>query len=253
MGAARVRCAGARLWAALVVFILAVCAWAALPLSAYAGSPAVVASSPEAGEEAAPAQGRYWVQFENAVASVEANAGLIVLETADGKAVSKKLYSVSLPDMELEFGYRQYVWIDVDGLKADTAYRIHVLPGVTAKNGMVNPDETFIDFKTALSGKKATALAEPGAVEGGSGNGNGTGGGNASGATQAQEPSQPGNSPGVDSSQDGQGVVSAAEGEAVQSEPLPVGVIVGVGIALLLVALALVFDVQRRKKNVTRR
>ncbi|MGN0037681.1 MAG: hypothetical protein ACI36Y_00895 [Coriobacteriales bacterium] len=200
------------------------------------------------------------MQFENAVASVEANADLIVLETADGKAVSKKLYSVSLPDMELEFGYRQYVWIDVDGLDAGTAYRIHVLPGVTAKNGMVNPDEAVIEFKTAASGKKATALAEPGAVEGGTGGGGGNGGGAVgAGSAGSAGGSAAGGDEGSGEGLGSEPVVIDAKGNvlgddaAEEPEPVDPRLVVAVVAVIAVVAAGLVFDVKRRRKNVAKR
>lgn len=168
--------AGFLLFAGLVV-----CFTMFFPGAALASPPEVVASSPSDGAQAVPCKGRMWLQFENNVAAVSGNEKLIALETADGHEVPPEHFTASLPDTEVEFGFRQYVWVDVKGLEPGADYVIHVKPGVTAKNGAVNDSDTRISFTTAAAGQDAVALADPKQIEGGSGNGDGTGGGKAAG------------------------------------------------------------------------
>lgn len=252
----------------LAMLIALACASAFAPAAAWAGSPAVVASAPENGQDSVPTSGRYWVQFENCIITEKDNADLVVLETADGKKVSKKLWSVTLPDYELEFLYRQYIYIDVDGLDAGTSYRIHVLGGVTAKNGSVNDEETYIDFTTAAKGATPAALVEATPVEGGNGNGNGggngSGSGNDTGAKTSDNKSGNDATTGNDDSksdaseaQEGSGetVVIDEDGNVIEDEVEPFAVdarAVALAVAIIVVlVVALVFEVRRRKKNKT--
>lgn len=172
--------------AAKIVCALAVAlVLASTAAPAFASSPEVIASAPADGAQAVPCEGRMWVQFETNVAAVPENATLVVLETSEGAEVSPERYSVSLPDPELEFAYRQYIWIDVSGLDPGAGYVLCVKPGIASKNGVVNDVETRIAFSTAGPGAQPVALADPVAVKGGTGNGDGTGGGDGSGPADA--------------------------------------------------------------------
>ena len=203
---------------------------------AWADGLSILASAPEANESAAPTSGKYWVQFSNNVVSVASNKKHVTLQTADGKAVSSSKYKVVLPDYELEFGYRQYVYLEIKGLEPNTAYRIHIAKGVTAKN-LVNTlsDDVDIPFTTAASGTQAATLAEPTAVAGGSGNGGGTGAGagGAAGASASASASADEAAPAV------QGGSAQQQDQGLPGWALPVGIVVALAAVGIVVALAL--------------
>lgn len=149
------------------------------PRQAFAATAAneMVASCPEDGAEAIPTSGRLWVRYANNIATVQGNLALAALVDADGNEVPEDVCSVSMADYELEFGYRQYLFFDVDGLEPGASYAIVIEAGVTAKNGNVSEQAVRIEFTTAAEGKEAIELAEPEQQAAGSGGGDGTGGG----------------------------------------------------------------------------
>ena len=269
--------------AGVLLFVgLVVCFTMLFPGAAFASPPEVVASSPSDGAQAVPCEGRMWLQFENNVAAVSGNERLIALETADGHEVAPEHFAVSLPDTEVEFGFRQYVWIDVKGLEPGTGYVIHVKPGVAAKNGSVNDSDTRISFTTAAAGQDAVALADPKQVEGGSGNGDGTGGGkaagdggqggnndsNASNAASSSGAASAGASGGTrtstDASPSSADAASGGDAEVVyvdangkpvtneeeEREPLPAGELVLFALCALAVVVGLVLAVRKSRANV---
>ena len=179
-----------RLVAALAAFALALCPVAAAPVgSDVAGTLAVqqafaataanemTDSCPQDGATAVPTSGRLWVRFANNIATVEGNLELASLVDADGAEVPEDVCTVSMADYELEFGYRQYLFFDVDGLEPGAGYAIVIEAGVTAKNGNVSEQAVRIEFTTAAEGEEAIELAEPEEQAAGSGGGDGTGGG----------------------------------------------------------------------------
>ena len=246
------RCSGVWLLACLVAFLAVLC-----PGAAFASSPEVIASAPADGAQALPCEGRMWVQFENNVSSAGGNAELVTLETADGGEVSPELYTVSLPDAEVEFGFRQYIWVDVRGLEPDAGYVIHVKPGITAKNGAVSDSDTRIAFTTAAAGQEAVALANPEQVEGGSGNGDGSGGGKggSDGGAASADVGAVRESEGVESGREPEVVYVDAQGRPVEDgpvehEPVPAGELVLFGVCAAAVAAGLVLAVRRSRANV---
>ena len=268
---------------ALFLAVLIVCLAAIFPSAALASSPEVIASAPDDGAANVPCDGRMWLQFENNVAAVSGNEKLIALETADGHEVPPEHFTASLPDTEVEFGFRQYVWVDVKGLEPGADYVIHVKPGVAAKNGAVSDSETRISFTTAATGQDAVALADPKQVEGGSGNGDGTGGGKANGDGSAQGDSNDSKAADAASSGDVASAgasngsrtsenASAASADAARSgdtevvyvdangkplsneeeerEPIPAGELVLFALCALAVVAGLVLAVRRSHANV---
>ena len=230
------------------------------PAMAFASSPEVIASSPVDGATDVPCEGRMWLQFENNVAAVPGNAELVSLETADGGEVPAERYSVSLPDTEVEFGYRQYIWIDVNGLEPGAEYVIRVLPGITAKNGAASDSETRISFTTAAEGREAAALEDPSQVEGGSGNGDGTGGGKAEAGVAAGEASS-GSAASAGASDEPQAgdeaevVYVDANGKPIveeepEREPMPIGEVALFALCAIVVAAGLVLAVRKSRANV---
>lgn len=216
---------------------------------AYASDLAVVESAPVSDEQNAPVKGRYWVRFTNNVASVEGNAKCVSLRTEDGKKVAASKYAVQLPNVQRDFGYRQYIFIKVKGLDAGKEYRIRIEGELASKNGSTLEQGVEIPFKTAAAGKKAVELAKPESVVGGSGGGGGNGSGGASsqggaaGSAQSASSSAPG-------SQGGQGTSDVAV--SLQPTPAPAGAIVVGVVVLVVIVVALVFDTKRRKKNAKR-
>lgn len=222
MGARRIL--AALICALLASLVLAVPALAATDM-------AVVSSAPAADESAAPASGRYWVQFANNVAAVPDNAKLVTLCTADGGKVDASRYQVSLPDVEVEFGYRQFVWVDVKDLDAGASYVIHVSGDLTAKNGNKLGKDVDIPFTVAKVGQEAVSLQEPLPSAGGSGNGSGSGGSKAD--------------TGSSSGSDAEVVDLTPQKDAAPQEPLPWQVLALFGLMAVAVAVALVVKARK--------
>lgn len=239
----------ATIWPALAVLVFASLLLVAAALVgpvewAHAdGGVTVLASAPEANETKAPTSGRYWVQFSKAVTTVSSNKSYVTLKGPDGIAVSKKNCKIHMPDFELHFEYRQYIYLDVKNLKPNTTYTIHVAAGVTAKNGIDSLTEPFeVTFKTAKKGQKATKLAKPTAVQGGTGNGNGIGQGAASSSSSSSSSASTTSSSGSSSSS------AAAAGSSSGSGGAPVLLWV---LVVVVVAIALVMSAVRRMRRNT--
>ena len=162
---------------------------------AYADGLAVDASSPADGADLVPTSGRMWVRFDHNVASVEDNARLVHLVDGDGQEVAGERCAVSLPDPEIEFAFRQYVFLDVDGLDAGERYVIRIDAGVQAKNGSTLDEAVEIAFTIAGEGERAVSLVEPEGNAGGNGDGSGGGGGGASGGGSGGASSSEGSAP----------------------------------------------------------
>ncbi|MGI6034056.1 MAG: Ig-like domain-containing protein, partial [Coriobacteriales bacterium] len=208
------------------------------------GGLSVVESAPEANETKAPTSGRYWVQFSKAVTPVSANKSYVTLKGPDGIAVSKKNCKIHMPDFELYFEYRQYIYLDVKNLKPNTTYTIHIAAGVTAKNGVDTLTEPVeITFTTAKKGQKATTLAKPTAVQGGTGNGNGTGQGAVSSSSSSSSSASTTSSSASSSSSAAAAGSSSGSGGGV---PALVWVLV-----VLVVAVVLVLSAVRRARRNT--
>lgn len=152
----------------------------AAPACAHAAGLVLDASCPEDGASGVPTSGRLWVRYDHNIAAVADNAKLAHLTDDAGKDVPKSVCKPALPDFQTEFGYRQYLFFDVDGLGAGTTYHLKVDAGVQAKNGSVCEDAVDIAFTTAKKSEKAIELEEPTENEGGSGDGSGGGDGNGS-------------------------------------------------------------------------
>ena len=236
--------------AASLYAVLAFAVAMAAPGGACASSPEVVDSAPAEGATAVPCNGRYWVQFENNVAAVEENASLVTLETAEGAQVPRKRYSVSLPDVELEFAYRRCIWVDVKGLERGRSYVICIAPGIMSKNGKVNDSQTRIAFTTVAKGEKANALAEPQEQARGPGGGEAgrTALGSASGSDAVGAGGPDAASAGV-AYVDANGKQQPAAPNAHAGEPMPFGEAVLLGVCCLAVLAALVFAFRRSRAN----
>ena len=134
-------------------------------------------SCPADGAQGVPTSGRLWVRFANNIATVEGNLELASLVDADGAEVPEDVCSIRMADYELEFGYRQYLFFDVDSLEPGASYAIVIEAGVTARNGNASQQAVRIEFTTAAEGEEAIELAEPEEQAAGSGGGDGTGSG----------------------------------------------------------------------------
>lgn len=169
----------------LAAFALCLALALLAPAPAHASGLSFVASCPEDGATRVPAKGQLWVKYDHNIAAVAANAQLAHVTDAKGRELSSKKCKVSLPDFQTEFGLRQYLLIDVKGLKAGATYHIKVDAGVTAKNGDTCDDAVDIEFTTAKKGEKPIELAEPTKTASGSGTGDGSGSGGGSGGSAA--------------------------------------------------------------------
>lgn len=168
--------AAALLCALALAFSGAFCAVCATAF-AEAGSNELVDSCPEDGATGVPTSGRLWVRYANNIASVESNLELAALLDEDGEEVPEGVCQVSLPDYEIEFGYRQYFFFDVEGLEPGATYAIVIEEGVTARNGYASEEAVEIEFATAAEGEDAVELEEPEEQARGAGGGQGDGSG----------------------------------------------------------------------------
>lgn len=168
--------AAALLCALALAFSGAFCAVCATAF-ADAGSNELVDSCPEDGATGVPTSGRLWVRYANNIASVESNLELAALLDEGGEEVPEDVCQVSLPDYEVEFGYRQYFFFDVDGLEPGATYTIVIEEGVTARNGYASEEAVEIEFVTAAEGEEPAELEEPEEQARGAGGGQGDGSG----------------------------------------------------------------------------
>jgi hypothetical protein len=106
----------------------------------------------------------FYVRFNHNVAEpivAENNCGLISIVSAGGKHIDSKAW---VKDTQLEFQYRQYIFITVTGdMDTTKYYHIKVSPGVTAKNGYTNKEGTslYFSFTTSGPGDEPTPITDP--------------------------------------------------------------------------------------------
>ena len=168
---------------ALITLLMAVVLLAAIvptfltPAQAFASGLAVEAACPADGATDVPTSGRLWVRFDHNVAAVPENANRVHLIDASGAEVSEERCTVSLPDADADFEYRQYAFLDVDGLDGGTKYTIRIDGNLAAKNGATLGADVTMSFTTVAAGEQPIALANPESVAAGSGGGGGNGAG----------------------------------------------------------------------------
>ena len=110
----------------------------------------------------------FYIRFDHNVAQrdggdnvADPNCSLISVVSNGGKPVASTAW---VKDTQLEFQYRQYIFITVTGTFDPTKYyHIAVAPGITAKNGFTNNGGTdlYFSFPTSGAGEDPVPLEEP--------------------------------------------------------------------------------------------
>ena len=109
----------------------------------------------------------FYIRFDHNVAQMdgtinigEANCSLVSVVSNGGKAVASTAW---VKDTQLEFQYRQYIFITVTGtVDPSKYYHIKVAPGITAKNGFTNNGSAnlYFSFPTSGAGDEPVPLEE---------------------------------------------------------------------------------------------